>query len=639
MSERSLVRRCCLCYTSLQCTPTHPQHFAVTMSPTVEACDVRGQREVPIVMTSARRDQHGMEHALDALQKVRDAAQAVFDRIGERVDAERTRMEELQEKISELGDTVGEVSERKKATTVLSSFKYPGQKWKPEKVIQYDEAMYRPRTRKIRDQRVFLREEWPEDTHVNVPTRSRDPTDQYELPLFVSNSKGKRQHHGLGRMPKNLEACGSLLLFNTNENPYKEYGIFDPLQKEGKRKKEWERRKLAEAPMTFGGNDGFKKGGDAEGIGYVPRTGRAPQFFKDRPRALKLEGVVEWDESGFDDCEQCPAPSWCVDRGEGSRASRGTPGTHVTASAAGRLQRVGVPRPPLPSVQTRVAPPPIMPTGVRPPIMPAGVPPPPSVPPPSVQTGLPPPIMPTGVPPPPIMSTGVPPPPSVPPPSMPTGVPPPPIMTTGVPPPPSVPPPSMPTGVPPPPIMTTGVPPPPSVPPPSMPTGVPPPPIMTTGVPLPPSVPPPSVQTGVPPPIMPTGVPPPPSVPPPSVQTGVPPPIMPTGVPPPPSVPPPSVQTGVPPPPSMQAVPLPPVRPTRVHQDTPKEFPRVEQGSHASLMQQVIEGVTLAPVARRRQPQRVTHDEEPRLLSKLRRRRIALGGSDTSSDTSSDSSE
>jgi WAS family protein 1 len=57
---------------------------------------------------------------------------------------------------------------------------------------------------------------------------------------------------GLGRLPRHLPSVSSLLLFNTQENPYKKYVSFDNLAgKEPEKKKEAPKKELYEAPKTF----------------------------------------------------------------------------------------------------------------------------------------------------------------------------------------------------------------------------------------------------------------------------------------------------------------------------------------------------------------------------------------------------
>lgn len=62
----------------------------------------------------------------------------------------------------------------------------------------------------------------------------------------------EEQHEGLGGLPKNLSSVSSLLLFNTEENPYKRYVTIDPLRgavtrtREGKNEREKGREKERE---------------------------------------------------------------------------------------------------------------------------------------------------------------------------------------------------------------------------------------------------------------------------------------------------------------------------------------------------------------------------------------------------------
>lgn len=60
--------------------------------------------------------------------------------------------------------------------------------------------------------------------------------DQQENGTKGNNSSHTRYGHvqatkrdGLGRLPPNLTSAGSLLLFNTKDNPYREYAALDNL--------------------------------------------------------------------------------------------------------------------------------------------------------------------------------------------------------------------------------------------------------------------------------------------------------------------------------------------------------------------------------------------------------------------------
>ena len=538
------------------------------------------QHSVPITITTSRRDQHGMEQALDALERLSRAAKTIFDNILEKVETESERMKELQGRMEDLGEQVEEVAGRTKATTVLSSFLYPGpKKWEAAQVIQYDESVYKPRTRKIREQRVFARDgPMAEDTHVQQPQRARDPTDQYELSLFLGHGKPRRMPNGLGRMPKNLDTCGSLLLFNTNENPYKEYGIFDPLRREGKRReKEWNQgTTLSAAPITFGGETGFAKGGDDEGIGYQPTLGEVPDFFDEMPDELPgLEGVAQcdWDDSEEDVAPIAPsARDWddaSTVRGGVARSNKPDRAERAAKAAAPKAAAAAAPR------AGGGGPPP--PPGV------GGPPPPPGAP---------------GMPPPPPGAPGMPPPP----PGAP-GMPPPPPGAPGMPPPP--PGPGGPPRPGPPPPPGAGAPPPP----PGAPGMPPPPPPGPGGAPKPP--PPPGAGVPPPPPAPGGGGGPPPPPPPPAPGVPRPPPAPggAGGIPPPPPPPPPG---GGPPPPPGAA----PGAPRA--QAPPRQLPPPSKDPRDELMEAIKKGKALKSVGERKEiPQKKAPDTKDSAANKL----------------------
>ena len=523
------------------------------------------QHSVPLAFTTARRDDHGMQHVLDSLEKLGEVARSIFDNISSRVAAENERMEEIKSRMEDMQERVNDVSGRTRTTTVMSSFRYPKGSDRSVAVIQYDESNYKPRTKRIRPQRVFQKgDPLQEDAFGGMPARVHNPTDQYELPLFIATAKPVKRTQGLGRLPKNLDNVSSLLLFNTNENPYKDYNIFDPLSQESKKKARESnaRNALCAAPFTFGGDDGFEKGGDAEGYSYQPELGEVPEWEENFPENLPgLAGVAEcdWDDTGFEE-NQPIAPSAQFDDAStvyGGRSVRGSKSVDVVAPSP------GVPPPP------GAGPPP--PPGGGPPPPPGGMPPPPP-------GGMPPPP-PGGMPPPPPGGMPPPPPGGMPPPP-PGGMPPPP--PGGMPPPP-------PGGMPPPPPGGMPPPPPGGMPPPP-PGGMPPPP--PGGMPPPPG--------GMPPP-PPGGAPPPPGVPPPPPApgaAGIPPPPPAGGIPPPPPPPPGGKIPPAPPaggvPAANPAAPRPPVE--------RKQLPPPPVDARDALLQAIRDGTKLKPATDRPAP-------------------------------------
>ena len=84
---------------------------------------------------------------------------------------------------------------------------------------------------------------------------------------------------GLGRLPRHLPSVSSLLLFNTDENPYKEYVLLDPLEgaKIKTRDKVEEENKLSEAPISITKGEELTRG-QQDSMMYVPVMPELPEL-------------------------------------------------------------------------------------------------------------------------------------------------------------------------------------------------------------------------------------------------------------------------------------------------------------------------------------------------------------------------
>eukprot|EP00479_Gromia_sphaerica_P008246 TRINITY_DN3059_c0_g1_i1.p1 TRINITY_DN3059_c0_g1~~TRINITY_DN3059_c0_g1_i1.p1 ORF type:complete len:230 (-),score=41.38 TRINITY_DN3059_c0_g1_i1:487-1176(-) len=80
---------------------------------------------------------------------------------------------------------------------------------------------------------------------------------------------------GLGRLPENIEDVSSMLLFNTAENPYKEYASFNNLEGIGGTDREKESKELSDAPQTMRDGD-IMPTFASEQFGFKPRLGAVP---------------------------------------------------------------------------------------------------------------------------------------------------------------------------------------------------------------------------------------------------------------------------------------------------------------------------------------------------------------------------
>ena len=97
---------------------------------------------------------------------------------------------------------------------------------------------------------------------------------------------------GLGRLPRHLPSVSSLLLFNTQENPYKKYVVLDPL--EGAKTKTRDKiseedNKLSEAPVTITKGEELQRE-QQDSLMYVPLMPELPEL--DVPEMLQLPYVA-----------------------------------------------------------------------------------------------------------------------------------------------------------------------------------------------------------------------------------------------------------------------------------------------------------------------------------------------------------
>mmetsp|Transcript_26407 Transcript_26407/g.44236 ORF Transcript_26407/g.44236 Transcript_26407/m.44236 type:complete len:384 (-) Transcript_26407:497-1648(-) len=107
---------------------------------------------------------------------------------------------------------------------------------------------------------------------------------------------GNATSQGLGRLPANLSSVDSMLLFNSDENPYQNYATFDNLlssllKKEKTRDLEDE-NPLADAPSTFGEDFELKFEGGLKQLGFMPTLNEEDLPTIDLP-SLNLPNVAE----------------------------------------------------------------------------------------------------------------------------------------------------------------------------------------------------------------------------------------------------------------------------------------------------------------------------------------------------------
>ncbi|KAL8222159.1 UNVERIFIED_CONTAM: WASH complex subunit 1 [Gekko kuhli] len=143
-------------------------------------------------------------------------------RISQQVEASRTQLRAINERVTLAQAKIDKIKGSKKAIKVFSSAKYPA----PERLQEYasifagaedPDAQKRPR-RKIQSK------------HRALDEKALQEKLKY-FPVCVSARVHQEDdaEEGLGSLPRNISSLSSLLLFNTTENLYKKYVFLDPL--------------------------------------------------------------------------------------------------------------------------------------------------------------------------------------------------------------------------------------------------------------------------------------------------------------------------------------------------------------------------------------------------------------------------
>ncbi|KAN0050424.1 hypothetical protein ACTA71_003548 [Dictyostelium dimigraforme] len=252
--------------------------------------------QVPVV-SNGLRETESILQIVDSLEKLEKVFNDMYSTISARVSHEKSRIDNVSNRLNNAQHKVNQIVGSKQAITVFSSAKYPADKKWGDYVPIYNGKHKLP----------FKASHYHGLNSEDSPIKKR-PEDSYldvnDL-VFIeksidTTSKEVEVKEGLGRIPAQIPSVSNLLLFNTQENPYKKYSntldnlsggdagdddylIFgDQLTKK--------KKKLGDAPVTV--KDGDNRI-DAENvkINYEPGTFEIPVY--NFPSALPLPNVAE----------------------------------------------------------------------------------------------------------------------------------------------------------------------------------------------------------------------------------------------------------------------------------------------------------------------------------------------------------
>lgn len=262
--------------------------------------------EAHLIPSDLRHDECILQVA-DSLDHLSRVATTILDGLQERMNEYKGRLQSIQARADLARAKISVIRGSSKATKVFSSYKYPADE--PEAGRQLLASLpavpFQPSRLRVRSQHVApderLLKEKLQFFNVRPPAK----------PESAAAKATWQEEEGLGRLPDSIDSVGSLLLFNTGENPYTRYVQRDPLG-ETKRtavragEEEASAGPLEAAPVSMSGAN--QQSTPQEGFLYSPGMGQVPQM--DVPSALPhLPGIAD-DLSYSEDLGPSIAPSW-----------------------------------------------------------------------------------------------------------------------------------------------------------------------------------------------------------------------------------------------------------------------------------------------------------------------------------------
>ena len=190
-----------------------------------------------------------LSQALDNLQHLDAVITDLFSRITHRVTTQRQSIAAINTRITAASNKVNTLAANpSRVTTLLSAAKYPA----PRQLADYKRVNELSQVSSVVGSHVderTRRDDWTDDERYFQQQQPRHlikrhsrfiptpPTDTSALFTALSKARLTRTEHvtdeaaeGLGRLPAYLPSISSVLLFNSDENPYKQYSSVNNLE-------------------------------------------------------------------------------------------------------------------------------------------------------------------------------------------------------------------------------------------------------------------------------------------------------------------------------------------------------------------------------------------------------------------------
>lgn len=271
--------------------------------------------EAHLIPSDLRHDECILQVA-DSLDHLSKVASTILDGLQERMNEYRGRLQGIQARADLARAKISAIRGSSKATKVFSSYKYPA--GEPEvgrqllaslPAVPLQSSRVRIKSQHVTPDERLLKEKL-QFFNVRPPAKP-------DAAAAAKAAWQRQEEEGLGRLPDSIDSVGSLLLFNTGENPYTRYVQRDPLGgtkragavRAGEEEQSTAGGPLEAAPVSMSRTN--QQSTPQEGFLYSPGMGQVPQM--DVPSALPhLPGIAD-DLSYSEDLGPSIAPSWLPD--------------------------------------------------------------------------------------------------------------------------------------------------------------------------------------------------------------------------------------------------------------------------------------------------------------------------------------
>lgn len=220
---------------------------------------------LPVIFQDLRQEE-ALLQMFDSLQFLENTVNDVYDRISKRVANERGRISAVTNRLAGAKEKLAVMKGNTKTTTVFSPPKYPA----PKRLEDFA-----PLYNTINPESKVVHPDYDLDEDAEgIRLARRQASQDFEFLVQMNSEEPESDPQvGLGRLPKYVPSVSSLLLFNTSENPYKEFKLYDNTAGE-------DFQKQAEAEKSIAG--GLKEmdflGHDREDEGFKPAHRPAPEI-------------------------------------------------------------------------------------------------------------------------------------------------------------------------------------------------------------------------------------------------------------------------------------------------------------------------------------------------------------------------